>query len=47
MELEGGPHRLPAQELEGPGVRWEAGASAEGNPEAEETKEAALGTWNL
>lgn len=47
VELGGGPHRLPAQELEGPGVRWEAGASAEGNPEAEETKEAALGTWNL
>lgn len=47
VELEEGPHRLPAQGLEGPGGRWEAGVSVEGNPEVEETKEAALGTWNL
>lgn len=47
MEPVGAPHHLPAQELEGPGVQWEGEALAEGSPEAEETKEAARGTWNL
>lgn len=47
VELVAAPPPLPAQELEGRGVRWEGGASAEGNPEAEETKGAAPGTWNL
>lgn len=44
--LAGAPRHLPVRELEGREARWVEEASVGGSPEAEETREAARGTWS-